>query len=377
MKNAPTLIDELYRISFLPGDLPGWKDKVAMRQVLFSARRFVADERMSAFMADLALEAFIKKGNRPVSRRIADSLRVSARLPHESVWIEYDSRAYHRRSAVLYPQAEHVPDNEVAEREGWLIQQHPAIPTACMMHIFVYEQRAVKGSRAWTFPWAYAWVNDDSPLPWHTTLETTGAYTQPDGTSAKIWASEVVVGLIGYRNERVGCVRSPLLSHDVLERDETGKISDAYMTALTEWQGVVRRAWALLATLDHLPLGFGEIRQSKGFLARGRIRKFLDHQTITLNIPAKKDTRVIARQAVAQAHRKRHEVRGHWRDDWRNPPSKRCPQHLWVTADDEADHIVCELCRGRQIYIHKHERGDASLGYVTHDYALKHETQPR
>ena len=41
--------------------------------------------------------------------------------------------------------------------------------------------------------------------------------------------------------------------------------------------------------------------------------------------------------------------------------------------DDNADLIQCTACHGRQIYIHKHERGDATLGYVTHDYLLKHE----
>jgi hypothetical protein len=120
-----------------------------------------------------------------------------------------------------------------------------------------------------------------------------------------------------------------------------------------------------------------EVRQSKGFLARGRIRKFLDHKTITLYVPTRKSTRLIARQAIAMAHRKRHEVRAHWRDDWRNPPSKRCNPHIWVSIDDEADHIRCELCSGLQIYIHKHERGDATLGYVTHDYKVKHETETR
>jgi hypothetical protein len=62
----------------------------------------------------------------------------------------------------------------------------------------------------------------------------------------------------------------------------------------------------------------------------------------------------------------KHEVRGHWRNDWRNPPSKHCNPHIWKTVDDNADLIVCKLCHGRRFYIHKHKRGDASLSYVTH-----------
>jgi hypothetical protein len=179
---------------------------------------------------------------------------------------------------------------------------------------------------------------------------------------ASVW----LAGLRNYERENVNCVRSPLIV-DPVKSQET-----EYRYLLQEWTGSLRRVWALLATIDNLPLTYGQVRQSKGFLGRGRIRKFLDHTTITLNIPAKVDTRVLARKVIAIAHRKRHSVRSHWRDDWRNVPSKRCNPHLWECVDDNADLIRCETCRGQQMFIHQHERGDASLGYVTHDYKVTH-----
>lgn len=370
MKPAPTLIDTLYRASFRPETVPGWRSNTDMRHALESARRFVVDEPMAAFMAELANESFLKIGgfDKPwtenlLASRIADSLRVSSRLPHEAIWIEYPLRAYQRRSHELRQTAP-PKESELPWREGWLIQQHPKIETACIMHLFTQGDDITEtgdGYNLWTFPFAYGWVSDDNPLPWRTTIAT----NLRDGSPS--FPSMLLVGIGGYERDNVNCVRSPLIN------DIRAGLEKPYHALLMEWTGVLRRVWSLLATIDHLPIIKGDVRQAKGFLARGRIRKYLSHQTITLNVPAKKDTRVLARQMIAIAHRKRHEVRGHWRDDWRNPPSKRCNPHLWETVDDNADLIRCESCHGRQFYIHKHERGDASLGYVTHEYRVTHD----
>ena len=58
-----------------------------------------------------------------------------------------------------------------------------------------------------------------------------------------------------------------------------------------------------------------------------------------------------------------HQVRGHRRRDWRNPLDKLC-EH------DFDDHMVCRRCHGHQIWIAEHQRGDASVGFVTHDYEI-------
>jgi hypothetical protein len=281
------------------------------------------------------------------------------------VWIEYDLRAYQKRSRQMRD-AEPFESPEVPETEGWLIQQHPTIDTACMMHVFNSVEDG-EDAGTWTFPFAFGWCCDDTPLPWR--LIFTEALEKPFHGFTTL--SSILVGLRGYERDNVNCVQSPLIL------DPAKKYRKVYQELITEWTGTLRRVWALLATIDNLPIIKGEVRQSKGFFGGHRIRKFLSHHTITLHVPAKADTRVIARKAIAIAHRKRHRVRGHWRDDWRNPPSKRCNPHIWISVDDNVDHIQCELCRGQQIYIHKHERGDASLGWVSHDYVVKHEEEKR
>jgi hypothetical protein len=355
-----TLHDRLYRASFQPATVPGWRENGAMRRALESAHRFVVDEPMARFMAELANESFLIQ--RPIIKQIADSLRVQARVPHEAIWLEYPLRAYQERSCELRGTMATNEPWAQPEREGWLIHQHPKIDTACIMHLFTsHEHVQEDGFNTWTFPFAFAWCCDDSPLPWRKVLHRhpqAEKYAEP---------SSYLVGISGYERDNVCAVRSPLIN----DPNPSDDVQLRYL--LTEWSGIVRRVWALLATIDNLPITKGDVRQSRGFLARGRIRKYLSHRTITLNVPAKKDTRVLARRMIAAAHRKRHRVRGHWRDDWRNPPSKNCNPHLWEAVDDEANHIRCALCHGRQTYIAKHERGDAALGWVDHDYRVTHD----
>jgi len=315
-------------------------------------------------MAELANESFMKVGVKdPVVLRIADSLRVQARLPHEAIWIEYQLQAYQKRSHEIRGTGE-LGMEDVPQREGWLIQQHPQIESAMIMHLFTQHNEVQEdGFNVWTFPFAFGWVSDDNPLPWQTTLRERDDHGQATFTTP----SSILVGINKYDRSNVNCVLSPLIDAP------SNKIGIEYYTGLMrEWMGVVRRVWALLATIDNLPVTRGMVRQSKGFLARGRIRKYLDHHTITLNIPAKQDTRVLARRVIAIAHRKRHEVRAFWRNDWRNMPASQCNPHLWECVDDNADLIECTLCHGRQIYVHKHMRGDAGIGFSTTDYRLVH-----
>ena len=133
MKPAPTLIDTLFRASFRTDTIAGWKSNSEMRHALQSTRRFVVDKPMSAFMADLANESFLQdryatkpgkgfiKSASPLNFRLADSLRVQSRLPHDAIWIEYNCRAYQHRSHELRGIAP-PNDDELAETEGWLIQ---------------------------------------------------------------------------------------------------------------------------------------------------------------------------------------------------------------------------------------------------------------
>ena len=73
--------------------------------------------------------------------------------------------------------------------------------------------------------------------------------------------------------------------------------------------------------------------------------------------------RKLALNTAALIRRRAHQVRGFWRSDWRHPLSPLC-------AHAFDDTMICRHCRGRKIWIAEHQRGDASIGFVTHDYSV-------
>src|SRR5262245_47208235 len=190
-------------------------------------------------MAELANEAFIKYMGTKLTFRIADSLRVSARLPYPTIWVEYSLRAYQKRASEIRAIDNPTPPHELPMREGWLLQQHPLIDTAIILHIFTEaDEPDDQGYTLWTFPFTFAWSCDDSPLPWWTTMKE----GPPDETLMN-QMSEKVVGLSGYKRENVGIVNSPL----ILGPSDNPRLTQTYRTLLNEWAGCVRRVWALLA----------------------------------------------------------------------------------------------------------------------------------
>lgn len=350
MKPGPTLIDNLYRASFRNERIMNWRSNSDMRSAFQGARRFVLDESMSEFLGELGTAAFASRPGH-IRRSMAENLRVSARLPHKSIWIEYNLRRCQARSQALLGNSYNPKDSPTTE--GVLLQQHPTMDTAVIMYLFsdVGEMDEF-GYRFYTFPVAYTWTVTDEATPWVSAFQDAGR------------DAEIGTGMIGYRSPSV----SITLHSALLEREGNPK---AVLDLISDWCGCMRRVWALLATLNDVPAIATEVRQAKGFVAKGRYRTFLDHKTLTINIPQKSYTKV-ARNLIALARRRAHQVRGHFRVDWRNPPSKRCSAflangiHAWDTNN------TCTVCRGHRLVIPEHQRGDASLGFVTHDYAVTH-----
>jgi hypothetical protein len=125
--------------------------------------------------------------------------------------------------------------------------------------------------------------------------------------------------------------------------------AEAATGALAEWMGELRFVWALLAAVNDIPVGIREVKPSKGYVARGKYRRFVEHSVISILIPKQRDPQTFARQIVAVSRRRAHQVRGHFRRDWRH--------------------------EGNKIWVSEHQRGDASLGFVLHDYSIQHEKE--
>jgi hypothetical protein len=351
MSKPPTLIDMLYQSSFRKQPLLSMVHVEAWRSLLKTARRFVIDDPMSSFMGELATRAFVRPNMSVQARnKTIEHLRMSARLPASVTWIEYNLRICQQHSLALMNRKPALED--VPTREGWLLQRHPHIETAFIAHIALHDDKVDgDGYDTWAFPVALAWTVDmDTVLPWRRV-----PFDEHINT-----ASEVATGITGYRSDRMSFVFSPLV--------HTPKFDGAMTNLLAEWAGVQRRMWALLATINDLPVIMKDVRQAKGFVARGAYRKFLDHKTVTLTVPMTL-YRKTARNALALAHRRGGPVREHWRRDWRRPLSAFCDHQF----DADEKHMFCKICDGRRIWVIEHVRGSTAVGFVTHDFVVTHD----
>jgi hypothetical protein len=370
---AETLIDTFYQASFLDDPGSGWINPKLMRNKLREARRYVLDEGMSRFLADLATASFTNKANAAVCASLCDQMRISARLPHRLMWVEYNLKEQIKRlNEIRAMQVERavplvfdkntwnqpfIDPEQVPQTEGWLLEQHPGIETAFRLHLFNgADKEQLDGYTYYTFPLCYAWTVDDNPLPWRTVIDP-----QPREIGALMRAaSETYTGVLGYLTDKVGIVKTELL------KPADKYPEDALQLLIQDWTGIMRRVWAFLATMTDIPTLRREVKASKGFMGKREYHKFLDHNVLTLHVPSKLTTIKLARNLVAKARRKAHNVSGHWRLDWHHPGSPNC-HHEW--GEDK----ICKLCGAHRMWIHEHVRGDATLGFVSHDYNVTHD----
>ena len=77
----------------------------------------------------------------------------------------------------------------------------------------------------------------------------------------------------------------------------------------------LRDLWALLATINDLPVTFERVEPSKGYMAGGGgYKKFLQHTVLHLTVPETRWRKLVGKTA-AILRRRAHQVRGHWRKE--------------------------------------------------------------
>jgi hypothetical protein len=351
---APTLADAIIRKTMRP-KYRVIDAKNLIGNAIASARKFVIDENMSAFMADLAYASLLTCSNTGKAIKLLDGMRQLSRLPHDVTWIEYDFRAKAERAVMEYGADIKLGPEEVPDKCGWLCWRHPTLETAfmalqCTSHSF--DDKGAREPEPQAGALAYTWRTEDGAPPWPETVIE--GHPHPEGH---------LTGILPYRSDSVMVVRAPHLSEEFFNL----YLANTAYHPLRELSSDLRYLWALLSTINDLPTQIVDVRASKGFIARGRYHKFVDHKVIHLTVPTKVYKRV-AQRAIASARRKAHQVRGHWRRDWVNPPTAFC-DHIWIA---DGGHVKCSRCHGQRIWVREHMRGDAGLGIVTHDYTIEH-----
>lgn len=345
MKQSELLIDQVYRSCFNKN-----RPRPELRAMLERARRFVLDDAMTSFLADLNYETFHGRFRKIKPHRIGrhfertlDSVRYFSRLPHRVTWFEYRQDILVERLKEIarsegverrYVQGPIEPRPLTYDRRGWLCCQHDKVETAFSARLW----GTVRGGGSGSTPIALVWATDDSPLPWR--QWPMPGYIKELGLTN----SQFCLMASGYRRDNVGFHNASGELDTPYRPDDAPELYEA----LDCIEGQMQAIWTFLSTLNKIPI-IGERKSllSHGFIARGRYRRFLEHSIITISIPGKTDPRKIAKRALNDLRRRAHQVRGHFRDDWRLPKGNKS---LWIA---------------------EHQRGDASIGFVTHDYAVK------
>jgi hypothetical protein len=138
--------------------------------------------------------------------------------------------------------------------------------------------------------------------------------------------------------------------------------------------GLMRYAMAFLSTLNDVPTLITDVRPSKGYFARGRHHKFVEHKTVRLNVPQRVDHARLARKVLALSRKRWHEVRAHWRLHHRGAEGELCAPgtHAWGAMGDHG-RAHCGLCPAWRTWIVlPHGRGDSSIGVDRIQYAVTH-----
>jgi hypothetical protein len=321
------------------------------RTLLRQARRFVIEDSM----VDLVARASLQTRRLPIWIRLA-------RLPFDKVWVEYDQLA---KLAAL-ERAERIDGGlnpEGVSRECGMLMVRD---TAHEARWVAFEFGMVDGE---ALPAPVAYVIDP---------EGTAVTTAFDGALGMPRLSAEVPGMqegieyatmgmidqeIGGRSvavapwfkDRVGAVLEPLHRLAIADAKKTKgeavvrRWAEVLTAHVMEFRGTARFLLTLMATINEEPiLEYRDVAaRPGGRSARGRMVPFLGHRTVALKAPK---TRAIPwltkRLTETYGKKRRHEVSGHWRTMATTEGTKR-------------------------IWIESYHRGDASLGYVTHDYVVR------
>lgn len=257
------------------------------------------------------------------ARVLREGIRL-ARCPHEVLWIEYDNRVRVRVAERLGTLLGPVSD-DVSEKVGYLVESLTDNGTIYgVRNVVSIDRKAGPSCFMYTI---YTEASPDNMIP-----------EGPRFDGSFLW------GLGGQKIPEIDCtlhcVLDPVFAH--LKRKNHPAISDVIDKTKEESIGDARFLVAILAMINSVPIS-STVTQTGGRRVgrKGRVSAYLGHTTVTIEYPHK-EVRLKLRQALTeQAKRRAHMVRGHWRH-YKNPE--------------------------RRVWIAPHQRGDASIGFVTHDY---------
>jgi hypothetical protein len=159
-------------------------------------------------------------------------------------------------------------------------------------------------------------------------------------------------------------------------------ILEAIHNNFMEGAGDLRNLIAILLMLNRPKVTTLTVMPRRQGFIGNKLKPFLSHSVISINLDARETVRQIGSPADASAPKRRHEVRGHWcQNEKAKAGSRHGCIHEWRPArieeitsrmqaddpDDTTRRWACPLCGGKRWWRKDHQRGHGGEGFVIQD----------
>lgn len=352
------------------------------RSTLRRARPFVISTKAMQVAYDLSIQG---------SNKVATKLPL-ARLPFDTVWIELDffaKTAYAASKGFAIP-----PDVYTPRLIGWLLERdenNPARWTATCFTSMTPPQREAAEEDKFTEPKVSffsltLFIDTENIAPpdkigrnealrlhelpdegWREFRQFVWGWTDRGVTEP---SPTLRIGMPPNSLYNAANVGFEALSATTMMDMPHHRRIDVLRNAAAEARGDARLLVCLLALINEVPIEYVQTKPQGSFRARGgTITKWLSYSTVDIMIPAKRPLRIVEKiLRNAEARRKqRHEVRGHWRTIKHKSTHTRKIKH----PDGRIEERTFQAGELERVWVKDHERGDASLGWIEHNYDVK------
>jgi len=343
-----------------------------LRDVVIKSRVFRMDAQFSEYLGTLSSLPFSVSNLR--RHEALDSIRYSAKLPFENVFIQYDNTALKRGLVDVVapdPYPEFGKDEGAASAIGFLCFNE--FEDDCVVTCLPMITTDVGYPVALPFKYQYS--------TWDVDALAFGRLASALGRSVtdREKRDSEILGVLGMLAHGVPGYESP----HILALENTDITNGQRMVpvqfkkqiipcpaVMVEFSGILRHLMVFLATLNDSPVRYEEVRTAKGFLGRGRIRQFVSASVVHLQIPGKLSIKRLAAKVIGIVRRKGHPVRGHWRV-YAKAGARTCANrtvHEWTpTIEGRAN---CSRCEAKRTWIADYETG-TELGINIPSYVVE------
>jgi len=144
----------------------------------------------------------------------------------------------------------------------------------------------------------------------------------------------------------------------------------AHQGILSEMTGDIRLVYGALLWLNSLPHTIKYTNMPAGHrILRGKRVPMSAHNTVHIHMKGTVQVRNLFTRAIKnREHPRRHDVRGFWRH--RHGIPQGCG-HDWPATPDRDKIYKCKKCGRERWWVHDHQRGDASKGFVDKHYEVE------